>query len=391
MSFILFGGSFNPPHEGHREIARLALERLGYTRLIVMPAGSPPFKELEADPGPKARLAMCIEAFSDIPGAEVSSLELEREGPSYTIDTLRALAPASGASRRPCLLLGADRAASFGSWKEPEAILALADIAIAGRVGAGLEGGGKKAIRREAFSWPHLDLGNPLHPASSSAVRAALAEGRPVARLVPPGVYRYITENDAYGYLQALIGIVRKRARAALKPERFEHSERVAELAGRLCAREGLARARGVLAGLAHDLCKGMADKELRRLAARDGAPLGGIYERRPSLLHGRAAAVILRDELGVEDGDLLQAVRSHTFGEVGMGPLAAAVYCADKLEDGRSHIGAERRRALLELDLQSMLKGLVADGIGYLRGKGMEVAEESLALAASLGIGATG
>ena len=128
----LLGGTFNPPHVGHMLCAQEALAALELERVLLMPVHAPPHKQMEADPGPEVRLELCRLAAGDAPGIEVSAIEVERPGRSYTVDTLRALHDA-----RPeddlTFIAGADQASGLPGWREPAAVLELAELAVAER------------------------------------------------------------------------------------------------------------------------------------------------------------------------------------------------------------------------------------------------------------------
>jgi nicotinate-nucleotide adenylyltransferase len=194
----ILGGTFNPPHIGHLVCAQEARAQLGLDRVVLMPVHTPPHKAALDDPGPEARLALCRAAVADDEELEVSTLELDRGGASYTADTLRAL---HGLHEGDDLtfIVGGDMASSLPSWREPEAVLELARVAvaereehrrqeIAERVGA-LRGAAERIV---FFTMPRLDI-------SSSDIRARLAEGRPIRWLVPIAVADEIERRGLYG------------------------------------------------------------------------------------------------------------------------------------------------------------------------------------------------
>src|SRR5919107_4273587 len=131
-SIGILGGTFNPPHIGHLVCAQEARAQLGLDRVLVVPVHTPPHKEAIDDPGPEARLALCRAAIGDDEELEVSTLEIERGGPSYTVDTLRAL-HGSREGDDLTFIAGGDMASSLPSWREPEAVLELARMAVAER------------------------------------------------------------------------------------------------------------------------------------------------------------------------------------------------------------------------------------------------------------------
>jgi nicotinate-nucleotide adenylyltransferase len=192
----ILGGTFNPPHIGHLICAQEAHAQLELDRVVLMPAGVPPHKQVEADPGPEARWALCRAAVEGDERFDVSRLELERPGRSFTVDTLRALHDHSPQDDIT-FIAGGDMARSLPSWREPEALLALATLAVAERAAdkrdaiaaaiAPLNG----SERARFFDMPRVDV-------SSSLVRERVATGRPIRYLVPDAVADAIAQNDWY-------------------------------------------------------------------------------------------------------------------------------------------------------------------------------------------------
>jgi nicotinate-nucleotide adenylyltransferase len=197
MRVGILGGTFNPPHLAHLVCAQEAHAQLGLDRVVLMPAGEPPHKQLApGDPSPETRYELCQAAVADDERFAVSRVELDRPGRSFTADTLRLLC-----EQRPqdelTFIVGGDMAASFPSWHEPEAVLSLATLAVAERVGAKRE-----AIERELaplagaervafFEMPRIDV-------SSSLVRERVAAGRPIRYLVPDAVADAIAAAGLY-------------------------------------------------------------------------------------------------------------------------------------------------------------------------------------------------
>jgi nicotinate-nucleotide adenylyltransferase len=193
----ILGGAFNPPHIGHLMCAQEALVQLELDRVDFVPVGQPPHRELEQDPGAEARFAMCELAVAGDERFAVSRAEIEREGPSYTVETLRELREA-----RPddelFVLLGGDQAASLPNWHEPEAVLELAEVRVFERIGYHREAIAVKIARvMGAKRVQFLDM--PLIQVSSSLVRRRVGQGRPIRYLVPDRVVEYITANALYG------------------------------------------------------------------------------------------------------------------------------------------------------------------------------------------------
>ena len=197
MRIGILGGTFNPPHLGHLVCAQEAYVQLGLDRVLLMPASVPPHKPVEDDPGAAHRFELCRLAVDGDERFAVSDLELLRDGPSYTVDTLEMLS-----SQAPhddlTLILGGDVAAGLPRWREPERVLELAGLAIAKRRGTARESvetaleqlrGGDRA----RFFWmPRIGV-------SSTMVRRRVRESQPVRYLVPDQVAGYIQANGLYG------------------------------------------------------------------------------------------------------------------------------------------------------------------------------------------------
>ena len=192
----LLGGTFNPPHVAHLVAAQEARFQLELDRVVLIPVHTPPHKEAEVDPGPEARLRLCEAAVAGDPGLEVSRVEVDRAGPSYTVDTLRAIHSASAQSEL-VFILGADQAHGLPSWREPEAVLELASLAVAAREGVGREDLRERLAglcppgRITFFDMPRLDV-------SSTDVRRRVRTGRPIRHLVPDAVAEQIAADGLY-------------------------------------------------------------------------------------------------------------------------------------------------------------------------------------------------
>ena len=194
MRLGILGGAFSPPHIGHLVCAQEALVQLELDKVLWVPVREAPHRELEDDPGPEQRLKLVELAIEGDDRFEASRIELDREGPSYTVDTLREL---SGDDEL-FLLLGGDQAAALESWREPEEVLSLATVAVFERLGWSRNAIGIKIGRlRGARSVRYLDM--PVIQVSSSVVRRRIAEGRPIRYLVPDAVAHEIEEQGLYG------------------------------------------------------------------------------------------------------------------------------------------------------------------------------------------------
>jgi nicotinate-nucleotide adenylyltransferase len=192
----ILGGTFNPPHMGHLVMAQEALDQLELDRVVFMPVAVAPHKEAPEDPGAAARADLCHLAVAGDERLAVSTLEIERGGASYTVDTLRVLHDLEP-EHDLIFIVGGDMAQSLPAWREPEAVLALARLAVAEREGVRRDDIARRleplhpGDRLVFFDMPRIDI-------SSSAIRRRVAEGRPIRYLVPDAVAAAIAERGLY-------------------------------------------------------------------------------------------------------------------------------------------------------------------------------------------------
>jgi nicotinate-nucleotide adenylyltransferase len=193
----VLGSAFNPPHLGHLALAQEALWQLDLEQVVLMPTGDAPHKRIADDPGREQRLAMTRLAAADDSRFSVSTLEVEREGPSYTYETLELLARENDETEL-VFVMGADAAVGLESWRSPERVVELARLAVARRSGvsdtevaAVMRSLGCDGDRATMLEMPQFGV-------SSSAVRERAASGRPLRYLVPESVARFIEEKGVY-------------------------------------------------------------------------------------------------------------------------------------------------------------------------------------------------
>jgi nicotinate-nucleotide adenylyltransferase len=404
MRYAILGGSFNPVHLGHLFVADTVLSELGYDRIILIPAFQSPFKPGEmAAVSPRDRMDMLSASIAGDPRLTVDDCEIRREGLSYTIDTLEYIKKQYLPEGRPGLILGDDLAGEFPRWRNAGELAEQADIIIARRL---LSGEGQ-------YPYPCRQIKNEVMALSSAMVRENIARGGVWRSLVPAGARIIIEDRGLYGLDKRTpppeagrekarpvvsggeiswerIVTVENAAREVLSPGRFLHSRNTALLAGDLCRRFNLDPRAGYLAGIAHDLGKPLDEKALTDLALRDGGGLSRLERKKPALLHGRAAAVLLRERFGLENEEILTAVAWHTEGNVDMGPLGKVLYIADKIEVSREGVDpALRKNGLSRPEepedsgkaLEDLFAAVLDETVSFLRSKEMDLSEGTLRL----------
>lgn len=194
----ILGGTFDPVHRGHLEIARVAMDEADLERVIFIPAGQPRLKSGDPSASPEERLEMLRLAVNGAPRFDVSDIELRRTGPTLTVETLRELRDELGHGVELCFILGLDALARFDQWVEPERVTELARLLAVSRPGY------------SGFDWPEFYSRNPYAEGrvdcldstaidlSASELRARIASGASVSGLLPAAVEQYIRDNGLY-------------------------------------------------------------------------------------------------------------------------------------------------------------------------------------------------
>jgi nicotinate-nucleotide adenylyltransferase len=192
----VLGSAFNPPHLGHLALAQEALWQLGLDEVVLVPTGRAPHKRIADDPGSEVRMEMTKMATADDERFSVSALEVEREGPSYTYETLEALAE-ERADTELVFVMGADAAVGLESWRKPERVVEIASLAVARR--AGVSDADVAAVTRSLGCEGRATmLEMPQFGVSSSVVRERAKQARPLRYLVPDAVASFIEERGIY-------------------------------------------------------------------------------------------------------------------------------------------------------------------------------------------------
>ena len=198
MKLGIYGGTFSPVHNGHINAAKTFIEQCKLDKLLIIPAGIPPHKEVKGEVSPSQRLDMCRLGFSDISKAEVSDIELKRSGKSYTVMTVREL---FSEDLELFLLCGTDMMMTFDAWYCFEEIMQKCTLVCIRResdkdIGDKLED--KLNLYREKYSARIICLDTDAVEISSTEIREKIGKGRTVASEIPTKVLQYITENKLY-------------------------------------------------------------------------------------------------------------------------------------------------------------------------------------------------
>lgn len=368
----IMGGSFNPIHERHVEMARAAQQEYALDRLIFLPTGNPPHKRQGLADG-EDRFEMTRLAVFGLPGCSASRMELDRQGVIYTVDTLSAMQK-QWPGAELYYIIGEDTLLDLPNWRKPDKVFTLCRFLVCCRTSGELEKLPltKKLMSREAKL--HF-LSLPPREISATEVRRKLAAGEPTEELFPQ-VQEYIRVMGLYGCkpLRTDGRNVYAKLKQSLTDKRLMHSLLVADTARRLALLHGVDADTAELAGLLHDAAKCLPLGEMQRIVREKRLLLDRDTLQSGNLLHGPAGAVLAEETYGVTDPIILSAIRCHTTGKVGMLPLDLIVYLADKIEPSRRPYPAlEKARRLAQTDLAAAARHLMESSMAYVRSQGAE------------------
>ncbi|MFQ7004941.1 MAG: bis(5'-nucleosyl)-tetraphosphatase (symmetrical) YqeK [Ruthenibacterium lactatiformans] len=412
QKIILFGGTFDPPHNGHMTLLAGAIEAVRLDLVLVEPAGTPPHKRAGGTSAAH-RLAMC-ECFRPLfPELVLDTTEIARGGKSYTIDTVRQMNVRYPGAQL-YFPMGSDMLLWFRNWAAYRELLRRVVLVAHLRTGEDAAPVREYAAGLAAEGGTVLFAKAPVFPVSSTEVRALAAKGRPLDGLVPESVAAYIARHHLYtpavGEPDApgcrtlkrtlrpgccgresgdliLISVdeAKRLAKKNLSPKRYEHTCNVRKLAVKLAKAHGADEKKAALAALLHDIAKELPRDRLLQIFTENAIIAGNAAQRPAPVWHGAAAAILAQTQYGVDDGEILSAIRCHTTGRPGMTKLDKIIYLADMASYERTYPEAEqlRRHALADLD-RTAIEGLGLS-IAWLKAGGKPVDEESLLAYADL------
>ncbi len=377
----IYGGTFNPPHVGHIQAAKQAAEMLKLDRLLLIPDRIAPHKVLPAGSAtPQQRLQMLRIAATDIPCGEVSDVELRREGPSYTYQTIlqiREMEPAA----ELVLIMGTDMFLTFHQWKNPDIITANASLAVLYRG----ERGEEAAI--EARRAEMEDRGvkvtlikNEVTAISSTQLRRMLAF-HCAEPFLPAGVGAYIREKGLYDtasdFRQLPMAELEQVVIRLLDPKRVAHVLGCRDAAVELARRWGADENDAARAGILHDITKALDGPLQLTLCWEYGTILDDFSVKYPKTLHALTGSLVAERIFG-ENPAVVDAIRHHTTGKADMSLLEKIIYVADYVEPNRTLPYVQELRQMAFTDLDAALKMGLEKTMEHLASQGAEVSPAS-------------
>lgn len=376
----IYGGTFNPPHIGHIQAALQAAASLRLDKLLMIPAQTPPHKQLpEGSPTARQRLQMLRIAVQGKRGIEVSDIELQRQGPSYTFETVLQL-KAQYPNDALVLIMGTDMFLCFENWKNPHIILQNASLAVLCRGEKGerahiLEK--KEALQAKGTK---VELVENEVIISSTQLRRMLIF-RCAGPFLPNGVEKYIRDNGLYGVNEEFKNLpmdkLEKVVIGLLNPNRVNHVLGCRDTAVALAKRWGADVQDAARAGILHDITKAIDGPLQLTLCAEYGTMLSDFSRRYPKTLHALTGSLVAKRVFGENDA-VCEAIRHHTTGKGNMNLLEKIIYVADYMEPCRDFPGVDKLRELAFSDIDGALKLGLQMTLEHLARQGAEVSPES-------------
>ncbi len=366
MRIGIFGGSFDPVHSEHIQLAKRAVDELRLDKLFIMPAGAPPHKKGKRITPASERLHLCRLAFAGEEKIEVSDYEITRGGVSYTYQTCEEF------SRRYqgelFWLVGTDMLRDFPSWRHPERILACATLAVCGRneKAGWIEKEQAKFTRLFGKKFVYLSYNGK--DVSSTKLRVLAGAGMRLTDFTPQKVADYIKEKGLYEIPFA------KEALSLESPSRQAHSIRVALLAARRAKDLKIPEDKAIAAALFHDCGKNLSPDSPYLAGFSPPTKWGEVP---PAVWHQYAGAYVAERQFGVQDKDILNAVRYHTSARRNMSQLEKLIFLADMLEEERNYEGVDALRRLFwqrKNSLKGCVRAALYETLAYLKKSGKEI-----------------
>ena len=377
----IYGGTFNPPHTGHLQAAKQAVEVLDLDLLLMIPDRIAPHKDIPAgSPTPEQRLEMLRIALAGEEKILPSDIELRREGVSYTYLTLEALKE-QYPDGELVLLMGTDMFLTLDAWKEPEKICSLATLGVFYR---GEKGEKEKILAQketlEAKGAKVCLVENDIINISSTQLRRLLAF-HAADEFLPAGVGEYIRENGLYDTaaqwknlpMEELEPIVIR----LLHPNRVAHVLGCRDEAVKMAAHWGEDVTNAARAGILHDITKVLDGPLQLTLCAAYDKVLSDFSRKYPKTLHALTGSLVAEKIFGENDA-VVEAICNHTTGRANMSTLEKIIYVADYMEPCRDFPGVEKLREFAYSDLDAALKLGLEMTLEHLARQGNEVSPES-------------
>ncbi len=370
----IMGGTFDPIHYGHLVAAEAARDEMELERIVFMPTGTPPHKQGTGITPPLTRYIMTVLATSDNPFFCVSRFETDKQTLCYSIETVKEVKRHCDKDCKIYFITGADAIEELPTWHKPKELMEICSFIAVTRPGI------KSKHLRQTIKELEKDYGAeitllevPALAISSTDIRNRIFAGKAISYLVPSSVKGYIRNEGLYTDELNLnikdfdLKSIKKQLHYELSPKRFLHTRGVAEEALKLAELYDIEPERAYIAGILHDCAKDYSTEEALELCEKYNLELDEVLKSQPDLIHSFLGAEVARHEYGIEDEDILNAIRYHTTGRAEMSDLEKIIYLADFFEPSRKPFkGIEEMKALAYSNLNKAMEFALNNTIDY-------------------------
>ena len=381
-SIAIMGGTFDPIHNGHLVTAEAVRHRFNVDKVIFMPAGRPAHKANKKITHNEHRYLMTVLATMRNQNFEVSRIEIDRTGITYTIDTIEELRKMCRPDVRLYFITGADAINQISTWKNPERLLTLCDFVAVTRPGydqSTLHEDIDEIRQKYASRIHYMEV--PALAISSSDIRSRAEKGEPIKYLLPQEVEDYIhkfglyqdTAKDEVKFMLS-IQTMQEKLQSAMSVKRYIHTMGVAEEAVKLAEIYGTSKdvQKARVAGLLHDCAKDYPESMRVRFCKEYKVKMDEVMQKQTDLIHPFLGAEVAKREYQVFDEEILNAIRYHTTGRAGMTLLEKIVFIADYIEPNREKFGGlEEARRLAYQDIDAAMKYILENTIDFVKVRG--------------------
>lgn len=355
----ILGGTFNPVHNGHIQIAITAKEQLGLDFVMIMTGGNTPHKDNDLIYDGKIRHIMVKKAVKDIKYLIPCDYEINKSEYSYSVDTLKFLKNIYPDDEL-YFIIGGDSYSSFYRWYKPEEILRICTLAVYKRnTVVDEEFFRKNNARVVTIEGNFIDI-------SSTGIRADFENHK---NFIVDDVYKFICDYKLYKNNNET-----ELLREMLSESRFRHSVNVADMCVKLADRWNVDKDISYRMGMLHDIAKNIEYNTAVEMCDELEANLDNIERTMPQLIHPRLGAELVKCYFNIKEGIITSAIRCHTIGKIGMNTYDKILFTADMCEEGRCFDGVGDIRKTAFEDLDKSVVMCIDSTISFTQSRGMSV-----------------
>ena len=366
----VYGGTFNPIHNTHIEIAKAALNQFKLDKVYFLVAGNPPHKDTADNISDINRLEMVRLAIAGMDDFAIDDREILRAGKSYSYITFTEYHN-EHPNDEIFFIMGSDSLLNFKNWVQPDVISEFVTVLVAPRLGDEMSLLEQAIYEcKNMFEGDFMLIDYKANGVSSSDIRRSFYRDGSARGHILDKVADYIELHNLYGtnYTNDDIERLDNEMQKELKPGRYIHTVGVANMAYSLAVRWNYPPVTAQVAGLLHDCAKCITDEKRLSVCEKNHIPVTDIERKYPHLLHGKVGAHYCKSKYNIYDEQVAHAISVHTTGCPDMNLLDKIIFVADYIEPGRDkqpRLDVIRYMAFTDLDLCVYL--ILEDSVNYL------------------------